>query len=66
MARTVYDRWEIEVPHNQFRGYVKTPFFCDCDCGERAKKEINSNLMKCPKCSTAYQMIRGEFVKLEK
>lgn len=34
MARTVYERWEIEIPHNQFRGYVKTPFFCDCDYGE--------------------------------
>lgn len=27
MACTVYDRWEIETPHNQFRIYGKTPFF---------------------------------------
>ncbi len=39
MACTVYDRWEIETPHNQFRIYGKTPFFCACDCGERAKKK---------------------------
>ncbi len=58
MARTVYDQWKIELSHNPFHGYRKTPFFCDCDCGNQAKKVVNSNLMKCPKCNAAYRINR--------